>query len=76
MAYGNLRAEMAREDVSITELAVFLGVRFGTVSDKLNGRSRFFVNESIKIKKRYFPDKPIEYLFDNGGGGIEDIDKQ
>jgi hypothetical protein len=62
--YKNLRAEMAREGVAIKQISEFLGVRFATVSDKLNGRSRFFSDEAIKIKRKFFPNCSIEYLFD------------
>lgn len=63
--YKNLRAEMARNGVTIKQIAMLLGVRFATVSDKLNGRSRFFCDEAIKIKQNFFPANSIEYLFDD-----------
>lgn len=63
--YKNLRAEMARNGVTIKQIAELLGVRFATVSDKMNGRSRFFCDEAIKIKRKFFPNLPIEYLFDD-----------
>lgn len=62
--YKNLRAEMARSGVTITQIADLLGVRFATVSDKLNGRSRFFCDEAIHIKRSFFPNHSVEYLFD------------
>jgi len=63
--YKNLRAEMAREGITIGVISKFLKVRYATVCDKLNGRSRFFSDEAIKIKKHFFPNLLIEYLFDN-----------
>lgn len=69
MHYKNLRAEMARSGVTIGELAEFLGVRFATVSDKMNGRSRFFCEEAIRIKRKFFPAYSIEYLFDQDDQG-------
>ena len=63
--YKNLRAEMARKGVTVRQIAQFLKVRFATVSDKLNGRSRFFCDEAIQIKRRFFPECPLEYLFDD-----------
>lgn len=63
--YKNLRAEMARNGVTIKQIAESLGVRFATVSDKLNGRSRFFCDEVIHIKRKFFPNHSIEYLFDD-----------
>lgn len=64
--YKNLRAEMARNGVTIKQIAEFLDVRFATVSDKLNGRSRFFYDEAIRIKRHFFPSHSVEYLFDDG----------
>lgn len=63
--YNNLRAEMARNKVTVGAIADFLGVRYATVSDKLNGRSRFFLDESFAIKAHFFPDCSVEYLFGN-----------
>lgn len=63
--YKNLRAEMARNGVTIRQIAESLGVRFATISDKLNGRSRFFCDEAFHIKRHFFPNCSIEYLFDD-----------
>lgn len=63
--YKNLRAEMARHGVTVRQIAELLGVRFATVSDKLNGRSRFFTDEAIRIKQHFFPNCSLEYLFDD-----------
>lgn len=59
----NLRAEMARQGVTVGDVAEALGVRNATVSDKLNGRYRFYFDEAFKIKCRFFPDHSLEYLF-------------
>lgn len=61
--YSNLRAEMARNGVTVMQIAELLKVRYATVSDKLNGRSRFFCDEAIKIKRHFFPHCSVEYLF-------------
>lgn len=66
----NLRAEMARYGVTIGDIADFLGVRYATVSDKINGRYRFYYDEAVRIKNRFFPECDIEYLFANDG--VED----
>ncbi|GED33990.1 XRE family transcriptional regulator [Brevibacillus centrosporus] len=64
MRHKNLRAEMARHNVTVGDLADSLGVRYATVSDKLNGRSRFFYDEAAHIKRKFFPKCKIEYLFE------------
>ncbi|WP_260506970.1 MULTISPECIES: XRE family transcriptional regulator [Brevibacillus] len=55
---------MARRGITIRQLAESLGVRFATISDKLNGKSRFFCDEAFHIKRNFFPDCSFEYLFD------------
>ncbi len=62
--YMNLRAEMARNDVTIGDIAKVLDVRYATICDKLNGRFRFYYDEALKIKKHFFPDCSLEYLFE------------
>lgn len=65
MTYRNLRAEMARNGVTVGDVARMLNVRFATVSDKMNGRSRFYFDEASKIKTEFFPECSLEYLFEH-----------
>ena len=62
--YRNLEAEMARTGVTRGDIAKFLGVRYATVIDKIKGKSRFYLDEAIKIQKRFFPKCSVEYLFE------------
>lgn len=62
--YRNLRAEMARNGLTMGDLAKALNVRRATISDKINGKYRFYYDECLKIKKTFFPDLSIEYLFE------------
>lgn len=59
----NLKAEMARNDVKVRELAELLDVRIATIYDKLNGHYDFSLSEAVKIKNHYFKDYDFEYLF-------------
>jgi plasmid maintenance system antidote protein VapI len=61
----NLKAEMVRSDVKPKDIAALLEVRDATVYDKLNGHYGFSFDEALKIKRRYFPDLDLEYLFAN-----------
>ncbi|MEK5414467.1 hypothetical protein [Paenibacillus sp. FSL L8-0708] len=61
--FWNLRAEMARKAVFFGDLAKALNIRNATVSDKINGKSRFYIDEAITIRDEFFPDHSIEYLF-------------
>jgi len=61
----NLKAEMARESLKAKDLAELLDVRVATIYDKLNGHYDFSLNEAIKIKRHFFPNHDLEYLFLN-----------
>lgn len=61
--YSNLKAEMAREGVKQIDIAKLLDVREATISEKINGKSAFDIDEAIIIKQTYFPKLPLEYLF-------------
>lgn len=63
--HKNLRAEMAREGITIGDIAEFLGVRHATISDKVNGKFRFYYDEALAIKNRFFPNCSLEYLFES-----------
>ena len=62
-AYVNLKAELARCGVKQIDLAKLLNVREGTISDKINGKSTFDIEEAFKIKKTFFPEFSLDYLF-------------
>lgn len=61
----NLKAEMSRNNVKPKEIADLLGVRYATVIDKLNGHYPFTFKEALSIKRRFFPNHDIEYLFES-----------
>ncbi|WP_440706227.1 XRE family transcriptional regulator [Heyndrickxia oleronia] len=65
MQHRNLRAEMAREGITMVDIANFLNVRYATVNEKVNGKYRFYYDEALKIKNRFFPNQSLEYLFAN-----------
>lgn len=56
---------MARNNIKPKDIASFLEVRVATVYDKLNGHYCFSFNEALAIKRRFFPDLDIEYLFES-----------
>lgn len=65
--YKNLLNVMKQRNITATQIAELLEVRIATVSDKVNGKSRFYFDEAIKIKKVFFPEYEIEYLFEFDG---------
>lgn len=62
--YKNLEAEMVRKGITRRDLAVLLNVRYATISLKLNGKSKLYYEEALKIKQTYFPEYSVEYLFE------------
>lgn len=65
MAYLNLKAEMAKKDVSIENISKLLGIHRNSVSNKINGTSSFTIEEAEKIHNKYFPNTKLLYLFKN-----------
>lgn len=63
MMFFNLKAEMARKSITNKMIADALGIDPATVSGKLNNKERLKYAEAEKIKRIFFPDKEIEYLF-------------
>jgi DNA-binding XRE family transcriptional regulator len=61
--YGNLEAEMVRCNIDRGNIAKFLNVRYATIVQKLNGTYPFKLTEAMLIKKEFFPNLSIEYLF-------------
>lgn len=61
--YPNLRAEMAREHVTVEMLAQAMGVNIATASAKLNSYDRIKFSECRKIRDTFFPAMQIDYLF-------------
>lgn len=65
MGYRNLKAEMARKDITIKDLMTVTGKSRPGISNNLNGRGRFTVEESLAIRRAYFPEMSIDYLFES-----------
>ena len=61
--YKNLEAEMVRNGITRKDISSFLNVRYATVVQKLNGRYKFNLDEALIIKKNFFPELSLEYLF-------------
>lgn len=63
MGYANLKAEMARANIGIKDLMVVTGKSRPGISNNLNGRGKFSIDESFAIRNNLFPDLSIDYLF-------------
>lgn len=63
MAYGNLKAEMGRRDITIEAIAKALHIHRNSASNKVNGSSSFSIEEAMIVKDTFFSDLDYEYLF-------------
>ncbi len=64
MRYINLIGEMAKRRVSVRMIADLLGIHQNSVRQKINGKTKFYVDEAIAIRNAFFPEKKIEELFE------------
>lgn len=62
--YDNLRAEMARNRITVKQLSQVLGVSLKTASNRLSGKTDFTLNEALKINRELFPKCELDYLFE------------
>ena len=61
-AFPTLRAEMARHEIAIVDIAQLLGIRRETVYEKLAGKQPIRLEEAFRISA-LFPAVPVLELF-------------
>lgn len=68
--YRNLVNLMSEKNVTYKQLAELLKCKYQTISGKIKGNtcSGLSYDEAIKIKKVFFPEYDIEYLFEKEVG--------
>lgn len=62
--FPNLRAEMARQDLTQEKLATAVGITTQTLNMKLRGKFKFTLNEAKKIKVALGWQRSIDELFE------------
>lgn len=62
--YPNLNAEMARNNIMQLDISKELNLGAPNLSEKMNGKKDFKLKECKKIKKAFFPNLSIDYLFE------------
>lgn len=63
MPYSNLRGEMAKKKILMEDISELLKIHRNSVANKLNGKSAFTIEESMKVQEHFFPDLELKYLF-------------
>lgn len=65
--YKNVKAEFARKGLTLELVAKELGITISTLSQKMNGKYPFTLNEAKAIKNVLEVDIPLEILFEEVG---------
>lgn len=66
--YPNLRAEMARQNMTLAKLCKAIGKhRVSTVSQMLNGKTRLTLDDAEKIRTALKVDMTLDELFQREG---------
>lgn len=61
--YSNLKAEMARKNLTIVDLSEKTGIRYNTLAAKLKGKYPLTLPEALAIKNALDVDLSIDELF-------------
>lgn len=61
--FENLRAEMARKNVTILMMAKEIGITRDTLGAKLSGKRPINLDEALIISRKFFPEHDVYYLF-------------
>lgn len=62
--YPNIKAELARKNMTIIDLSNATGIRYQTLIGKLKGDYPFTVSEAMSVKKAIGVEIPLEILFE------------
>ena len=60
--FNNLRAEMARQKLTMKDLSEHTGIGYESFKNKMSGATEFKLSEMVLIKAE-FPDCSMDYLF-------------
>lgn len=69
--FPNLNAEMGRAKLNIKKLSEITGVNYESLKLKMRGVTEFKLCEMVEIKKKAFPDKSLDYLFQTDGEEVK-----
>ena len=62
--YSNVKAELARQDMTLVDLSNKTGIRYQTLVDKVNGKYPLTFDEAKKIKAALSVELSLEELFE------------
>ncbi|GGE26560.1 transcriptional regulator [Streptococcus himalayensis] len=62
----NIERVRQEKNVTLVDMADFLGVKYQTIRDKIDGKSDFKFGEALAIQTRFFPEYDMVFLFSEG----------
>ena len=62
--YSNLRAEMARQSLSLVDLSKMTGIKYQTLANKISGKQPMSLRDAKTIKSALGVEIPIDELFE------------
>ena len=65
--HKNIEKIRKKENVTLVDMADFLGVDYRTIREKIDGKSDFKFGEAMAIRNRFFPEYDAEFLFSDAG---------
>lgn len=63
IVFPNLKAEMARKNITVKEIAEFLGKNDSWLDNRISGKASLPLVDGVRIKNKFFPEIDIEVLF-------------
>lgn len=73
--FPNLNAEMGRAKLNIKKLSEATGINYESLKLKMRGVTEFKLCEMVEIKRKAFPDKSLDYLFQVDSDSVEKGEK-
>lgn len=61
--FTTINMELARERMSVKDLATKAGIKYSTLLSKMNGHSEFNRSEMLRIQSAFDRKVPLEVLF-------------
>jgi len=71
--FPNLKAEMARCQVSCKDIGVLINKNSEWVENRLQGRAILPIDFAIKIRNQFFKNLSYDYLFSNEPYNLKEI---
>lgn len=59
----NIERIRLKENVTLVDMADFLGIDYRTIREKIDGNSDFKFKEAMAIRNKFFPEYDAEFLF-------------